>query len=131
LAVDKTGTITQGLPKVVGITEVASHSKGEILRRAAAINCHSEHPLATAIVTEAQIRKVAYVPATDYVSITGQGAQASVDGHPHFIGNHRMAHEAGVCTPDVEVLLASIEAQGHSLAILGHFPHGDCKGEIL
>ena len=131
LAVDKTGTITQGLPKVVGITEVASHSKGEILRRAAAINCHSEHPLATAIVTEAQIRKVAYVPATDYVSITGQGAQASVDGHPHFIGNHRMAHEAGVCTPDVEVLLASIEAQGQSLAILGHFPHGDCKGEIL
>jgi Cd2+/Zn2+-exporting ATPase len=131
LAVDKTGTITQGKPQVVGITEVGGLSKGEILRRAAAINSHSEHPLATAIVTEAQIRKVVYEPAMDYVSITGQGAQANVDGHPHFIGNHRMAHEAGICTPEVEVLLTSIEAKGQSLAILGHIPHGDCKGEIL
>jgi Cd2+/Zn2+-exporting ATPase len=131
LAVDKTGTITQGKPQVVGITEVGGLSKGEILRRAAAINSHSEHPLATAIVTEAHIRKVVYVPAMDYVSITGQGAQASVDGHPHFIGNHRMAHEAGICTPEIEVLLTSIEAKGQSLAILGHIPHGDCKGEIL
>jgi Cd2+/Zn2+-exporting ATPase len=131
LAVDKTGTITQGKPQVVGITEVGGISKGEILRRAAAINSHSEHPLATAIVTEAHIRKVVYAPAMDYVSITGQGAQASVDGHPHFIGNHRMAHEAGICTPEIEVLLTSIEAKGQSLAILGHIPHGDCKGEIL
>lgn len=131
LAVDKTGTITQGQPQVVSITEVGSLSKGEILRRAAAINSHSEHPLATAIVAEARTRKVAFESATDYVSITGQGAQATVDGHPHFIGNHRMAHEAGICTPEVEAILAEIEAKGQSLAVLGHLPHGDCKGEIL
>ena len=131
LAVDKTGTITQGQPQVVGITPVGDLSEEEILRRAAAINTHSEHPLATAIVTAARSRNVAFEPATDYVSITGQGAQASVDGHPHFIGNHKMAHEAGVCTPEVEAILATIEAKGQSLAVIGHLPHGECKGEIL
>ncbi|MES2437420.1 MAG: heavy metal translocating P-type ATPase [Verrucomicrobiota bacterium] len=131
LAVDKTGTITQGQPKVVGISPVGDLSEEEILRRAAAINTHSEHPLATAIVAEARSRSLTFESAADYVSITGQGAQASVDGHPHFIGNHKMAHEAGVCTPEVEAILATIEAKGQSLAVIGHLPHGECKGEVL
>ena len=131
LAVDKTGTITQGQPKVVGITPVDELPEEEVLRRAAAINTHSEHPLATAIVAEARSRNLTFESAADYVSITGQGAQASVDGHPHFIGNHKMAHEAGVCTPEVEAILATIEAKGQSLAVIGHLPHGECKGEIL
>ena len=131
LAVDKTGTITQGSPQVVGITPVGDLSEEELLRRAAAINTHSEHPLATAIVTAARARNVAFEPASDYASVTGQGAQATVDGHPHFIGNHKMSHETGVCTPEVEAILATIEGKGQSLAVLGHLPHGDCKGEIL
>lgn len=131
LAVDKTGTITQGKPQVVGITPIGGLSEEEILRRAAAINTHSEHPLATAIVTAARSRNVAFESAADYVSITGQGAQAKVDGHPHFIGNHKMAHEAGVCSPEIETILSGIESKGQSLAVLGHLPHGDCKGEVL
>lgn len=131
LAVDKTGTITRGKPEVVGITALGGLSEGEILRRAASINVHSEHPLAVAIVTTARLRNVVFESAEDYVSITGQGAQAAVDNHPHFIGNHRMAHEAGICSPAIEAILAGIEAKGQSLAVLGHLPHGDCKGEIL
>jgi Cd2+/Zn2+-exporting ATPase len=42
-----------------------------------------------------------------------------------------MAHEAGICSPEIESILADIEAKGQSLAVLGHLPHGDCKGEIL
>mgnify|MGYP005847681789 CR=1 FL=1 len=131
LAVDKTGTITQGKPQVVGITPVGDLTDEEILRRAAAINTHSEHPLATAIGAAARSRKVPFESAPDYVSITGQGAQATVDGHPHFIGNHKMAHEAGVCSPEIEAILSGIESQGQSLAVVGHLPHGDCKGEVL
>jgi Cd2+/Zn2+-exporting ATPase len=131
LAVDKTGTITRGKPEVVGITALGGLSEEEILRRAASINIHSEHPLAVAIVTAARSRNVVFESAEDYVSITGQGAQAAVDNHPHFIGNHRMAHEAGICSPAIEAILAGIEAKGQSLAVLGHLPHGDCKGEIL
>jgi Cd2+/Zn2+-exporting ATPase len=131
LAVDKTGTITQGKPQVVGITPVAALTEDEILRRAAAINTHSEHPLAVAIVDAAKSRGISFEAAAEYQSITGQGARAVLDGHLYFIGNHRMAHEAGVCSPEVEALLAEIEAKGQSLAVLAHAPHGDCKGEIL
>ncbi|MEK7952661.1 heavy metal translocating P-type ATPase [Luteolibacter soli] len=131
LAVDKTGTITRGKPEVVGVSPVAGLSEEEILRRAAAINSHSGHPLAAAIVEAARARALAFDPAPDYVSVTGQGARATIDGHPHFIGNHRMAHEAGICTPEVEQLLAGIESKGQSLAVLGHAPHEGCKGEIL
>jgi len=131
LAVDKTGTITRGKPEVVGIHSFAGFPEDEILRRAAAINAHSEHPLALAIVDAARQRGISSGDTVDYTSVTGRGARATLEGHPHFIGNHRMAHEAGVCTPEVEAVLAEIEAKGQSLAVLGHAPHDDCKGEIL
>jgi len=131
LAVDKTGTITQGKPKVVGISSPGSATEEEILRLAASINAHSEHPLAMAIVVEAGLREIEFEAASDYQSVTGQGARATINGHIHFIGNHRMAHEAGVCTPEVEAMLAEIESKGQSLAVLGHAPHGDCKGEVI
>ncbi len=131
LAVDKTGTITQGKPQVTGITTVGELSEEEILRFAASINSHSEHPLAVAIVDAAHARNLNFEPAENYLSVTGQGARANIGGHPHFIGNHRMAHETGVCTPEIEAILAGIEAKGQSLAILGHAPHEGCAGKIL
>jgi Cd2+/Zn2+-exporting ATPase len=131
LAVDKTGTITQGKPQVTGVTPVGETPEEEILRFAAAINSHSEHPLAVAIVNAARSRNLIFPAATDYQSFTGQGARAVINGHPYFIGNHRMAHEAGVCTPEVESLLSEIESKGQSLAVLGHAPHEGCAGKIL
>jgi Cd2+/Zn2+-exporting ATPase len=131
LAVDKTGTITRGKPQVVGVQPVTDLTEEEILRRAAAINTHSEHPLAVAIVEAARARGIAFDSAPDYLSVTGQGARATIDGHPHFIGNHRMAHEAGVCSPEIEALLSGIESKGQSLAVLGHAPHEGCAGEVL
>jgi Cd2+/Zn2+-exporting ATPase len=131
LAVDKTGTITQGKPQVVGVRPVTDLSEEEILRRAAAINTHSEHPLAVAIVEAARARGIAFDSARNYLSVTGQGARATIDGHPHFIGNHRMAHEAGVCSREIEALLSGIESKGQSLAVLGHAPHDRCAGEVL
>ena len=131
LAVDKTGTITQGKPQVTGITALGKLSEKEVLRLAASINNHSEHPLAVAIVDAANSRNLSFEPAADYRSVTGQGARATIGGHPYFIGNHRMAHEVGVCTPEIEAILSGIEAQGQSLAVLGHAPHEGCVGEIL
>ena len=131
LAMDKTGTITQGKPQVVGITTSSELTDDEILRLAASINSHSEHPLATAIVDAANSRNLSFEPASAYLSVTGQGARATIGGHPHFIGNHKMAHEAGVCTPEIEAILSGIEAKGQSLAVLGHAPHEGCSGKIL
>ncbi len=131
LAVDKTGTITRGKPQVVAIISRSNLSEVEILARAAAINSHSEHPLAMAITEAARARNLSIPPVTDYASVTGRGATASIDGHPHFIGNHKMTHDTGLCGSEVEAVLARIEEKGQSLAVIGHAPHDRCAGEIL
>ncbi|MCF7787812.1 MAG: cadmium-translocating P-type ATPase [Prosthecobacter sp.] len=131
LAVDKTGTITQGRPQVTGIISISDMTEDEVLRRAAAIDAHSEHPLAKAVVIAAQAKGITWVESTQYQSVTGRGATAVIDGHPHFIGNHKMAHELGICSPEIEGRLTEIENQGQSLAILGHTPHEGCAGAVL
>jgi Cd2+/Zn2+-exporting ATPase len=131
LAVDKTGTITQGRPQVTGVIPIGDITEEEIMRRAAAIDAHSEHPLAKAVVAAAQAKGITWSESTQYQSVTGRGATAIIAGHPHFIGNHKMAHELGLCSPEIEARLAEIEGKGQSLAILGHTPHEGCKGEVL
>jgi Cd2+/Zn2+-exporting ATPase len=72
-----------------------------------------------------------FTPADNYQSRIGRGAEAVIDSHPHFIGNHKMAHELGVCSAQVEARLAEIESRGQSLAVLGHTPHVGCEGKVL
>jgi Cd2+/Zn2+-exporting ATPase len=132
LALDKTGTITRGTPAVTDIISLSGNfDADEILRRAATIDTHSSHPLAQAVVNAAKARNIDFTPAENYASLTGRGANATIEGHPHFIGNHRLAHETGLCNPAIEARLADIEAKGQSLAVIGHYPHENCPGEIL
>ncbi|HEX2851673.1 MAG TPA: heavy metal translocating P-type ATPase [Opitutaceae bacterium] len=131
LAVDKTGTITEGKPKVQGVEVVGQVSEQDIMRIAAAIDAHSAHPLAKAVVQHAEEKQVKFARAENYQNRSGRGAEGVVDGHPHFVGNHRFAHELGVCNEDVERRLAAIESRGHSVVVVGHRPHDGCKGEVL
>ncbi|MBE2284649.1 MAG: cadmium-translocating P-type ATPase [Prosthecobacter sp.] len=130
LAVDKTGTITHGRPEVTAVIPLGL-TEHEALRLAAAIDAHSEHPLAQAVITAAKQRKIEWPEVSSFQSVTGRGATAVIDGHPHFIGNHTMAHGLGVCSPEIEARLAEIESRGESLAILGHTPHDGCAGTVL
>lgn len=131
LAVDKTGTITMGKPRVTEVIALADFTEQEVLSKAAAIDIHSNHPLARAVAIAAREKGVTFAPAENYQSKTGLGAEAVIDGHPYFIGNHKMAHELGVCTPEIERRLAEIESRGESLAVLGHRPHTGCEGAAL
>ena len=74
---------------------------------------------------------VSFPRSETYQSRTGRGAEARIDGHEYFVGNHRFAHELGVCTDEVERALAEIEKEGHSVVVVGHKPHGGEKGEVL
>ncbi|ODU23836.1 MAG: metal-transporting ATPase [Verrucomicrobia bacterium SCN 57-15] len=131
LAVDKTGTITEGKPRVQQVIPWNGKSQEEILRVAAAIDTHSEHPLAQAVVKYAEEKKIQFPRSENYQSKTGRGAEAQIDGHLYFVGNHRFAHESAVCSDELEKKLAELEAQAMSVVIVGHKPHQDCKGEVL
>jgi Zn2+/Cd2+-exporting ATPase len=131
LAVDKTGTITEGKPRVLGVELLGSATLSQVLGVAAAIDEHSAHPLAKAVVAHAQEQKVSYDRASNYQARSGRGAEGVIDGHAYFVGNHRFAHELGVCSESVETRLAAIEAQGQSVVVVGHRPHDGCKGEVL
>jgi Cd2+/Zn2+-exporting ATPase len=131
LAVDKTGTITEGRPTVQGVEIVGQHTEEEILRIAAAIDVHSSHPLAAAVVEHVKGRGIKFERGRDYQNHSGRGAQAMIDGHPFFVGNHRFAHELGVCSEDIERRLEKIESKGQSVIVVGHRPHDECKGEVL
>ncbi len=131
LAVDKTGTITEGKPKVQGVELVNAQSASDVLRIAAAIDDHSAHPLAKAVVAYAKEQKVAFDRAENYQNRSGRGAEGNLDGHSYFVGNHRFAHELGVCNEDIERRLAVIEGQGQSVVVVGHRPHDGCKGEVI
>lgn len=131
LAVDKTGTITEGKPQVTKIVTVNSKDEMEIIRIAAAIDTHSDHPLAKAVTQYAESKQVAFTRCENYQALNGRGAEGDLDGHRYFVGNHRFAHELGVCTPEIEQQLAEIEAEAQSVVVVGHKPHADCKGEVL
>ncbi len=131
LAVDKTGTITEGKPRVTKVVIMKSKDESEIVRIAAAIDTHSEHPLAQAVVAYANEKKIPFPRSENYRAQNGRGAEATIDGHEYFVGNHRFTHELAVCSPEIEKQLAEIEADAQSVVIVGHKPHGGCKGEVL
>jgi Cu+-exporting ATPase len=95
LVVDKTGTLTEGKPALVGVETANGFSDRELLSLAAAVERHSEHPLAHAIVTAAA-EKGEINPAEDFDSQTGLGVSATVDGRAVVIGNGAQMERVGI-----------------------------------
>lgn len=131
LALDKTGTITEGKPRVTKVHVLEARSEEKIVRIAAAIDAHSEHPLGQAVTAYAQKQKIDFVRSENYKAHSGRGATARIDNHDYFLGNHRFTHELAVCSEEIERLLAEIEGEAQSVVVVGHMPHPGCKGEVL
>lgn len=98
LLVDKTGTLTEGKPKVVAIEPFSGITEADLLRLAAAVERPSQHPLAAAIIAEAEARNIAVETATDFDAPTGKGVIGTVDGRRVAIGNPAYLSELGVDT---------------------------------
>jgi Cu+-exporting ATPase len=96
LVVDKTGTLTEGKPRVTAIRPIAGITESDLLRLSASLERASEHPLATAIVQSALERKLELGEATDFNSPIGKGVTGKVDGQSLVIGNRRFLHEIGI-----------------------------------
>ena len=96
LVVDKTGTLTEGKPRVVAVVPAQGLSETEILLLAASLERSSEHPLAAAIVAAARGRSHTLKDPTNFASITGKGVTGSVDGHAVALGNAKLMEDLGV-----------------------------------
>jgi Cu+-exporting ATPase len=96
LLVDKTGTLTEGHPAVTAVEAHGTADTDEVLRLAAAVERASEHPLAMAIVAEAERRNIAIPPATDFADQAGQGVAATVEGRRVVLGNARFLEDQRV-----------------------------------
>ena len=96
LIVDKTGTLTEGKPKLVAVLPEKGHDEAEVLRLAASLERGSEHPLAEAIVRGAEERNVEMADAKDFEAITGKGVKGVVDGYAVALGNAKLISDMGL-----------------------------------
>lgn len=96
LIVDKTGTLTEGKPRLVAVLPESNHDEIEVLRLAATLEKGSEHPLAEAIVSGAEARNVTLGQASDFEAVTGKGVKGFVDGKPVALGNAKLLQELGL-----------------------------------
>ena len=96
LIVDKTGTLTEGKPRLVAVLPESDHDETEVLRLAATLEKGSEHPLAEAIVSGAEARNVMLGKADDFEAVTGKGVKGVVDGKPVALGNAKLLEELGL-----------------------------------
>jgi Zn2+/Cd2+-exporting ATPase len=118
-AFDKTGTLTKGALVVARIASFDSQGENALLRRAASVAHFSTHPLARAIVAEAEKRNLPITSkATDFLNVPGLGMEASVDGNRILVGSRRLLHDRGIALPaiestnDAEVWIANDRALG-------------------
>src|SRR3546814_10334810 len=96
LVIDKTGTLTEGKPKLVAIETVGGWAEDALLALAAAVEARSEHPLAHAIAVAAEERTLSIGRVEDFASQTGQGVSAMVDDRDVVIGNTAQMERVGV-----------------------------------
>ena len=111
---DKTGTITNGKPKVVDIQVFNDYSKEEVLKVAASIEKHSEHPLGKAIVEEAEKQEFEVLPIEQFQSISGMGIQGIVDGKEVLLGNHLLLQNKEIAVDDFNTVIDEVASQGQT-----------------
>jgi Cu+-exporting ATPase len=114
LVVDKTGTLTEGKPKLVSVVALAT-DEPELLRLAATLERGSEHPLAAAIVRGAEERGVTLAEATDFASATGRGVQGIVDGRRVALGNAQHMKDLSVDVTRAEARAEEMRADAQTV----------------
>jgi len=121
--VDKTGTLTEGKPKLVSIVPAGGHNEGEILKAAASLERGSEHPLASAILAGAKERGIELAATEQFESITGKGVRGLVGGRTVALGTDRLLTDQGIDSTSLREQAESLRQDGQTvmfIAIDGH-----------
>jgi len=119
LVVDKTGTLTEGKPKVTTLIAAPSFSESDLLTWAAALERPSEHPLAGAILAAAEAAGITMPNVAEFASITGIGVTGQIAGRHVALGNAKLMHDTGVTLADLETKADKLRASGATALYLG------------
>ena len=117
VAFDKTGTLTVGRPAVIDLIASGLDAE-ELLRTAASVEHFSQHPLARAIVEAAERRGLTRKPATEFQSITGGGARATVDARTWTVGSPVLMREQRIALDALDAQIAALQAEGKTVVVL-------------
>jgi P-type Cu+ transporter len=117
LVVDKTGTLTEGRPKLVTVEPAAGFEAGVLLRLAAGLERGSEHPLARAVLDAAQERGLTVPEARDFRSLTGKGVVGEVEGRKVALGNPALLEESGIDAGPVRPRLEALRGEGQTVLL--------------
>ena len=117
IALDKTGTITQGKPTLVATEVLATgQEESQVLRWASDMAGHSDHPVSKAIAQGLGIQGNGQLEG--FTALPGRGIEAKASGLSLMLGNHRLIEDRGLCSPQIEARLAVHEAQGRTVTML-------------
>jgi Cu+-exporting ATPase len=112
LVVDKTGTLTEGKPRVTAVVPAAGFDESTVLSFCASLEKSSEHPLAAAILSAATDRKVALQEFTNFASVTGKGVTGTIAGRQVAVGNAALLKDRGVASADLEARADTLRKDG-------------------
>jgi len=115
VALDKTGTITEGKPRLVDFKAWGGADEGRAKRLAMAMASRSDHPVSKAIAAGLALEAPA---VDDFKALAGRGVEGTVEGARLLLGNHRVMHERGLCGPELEAELSRHESQGQTITML-------------
>jgi P-type Cu+ transporter len=118
VVVDKTGTLTEGKPRLVSVTALDGFTEAAVLRLAASLERSSEHPLAAPIVSGAEERGLSLATADDFKSMTGQGVTGRIDGRTVALGNEHMMRELGVAIDSTATAVDAQRKDGHTVMLV-------------
>ena len=120
IAMDKTGTLTEGRPQVVEIVALGNRSEGDVLRLAAALEARSEHPIARAILARATESGIAAQPAEAVQAITGRGMTGRVSGRDVWLGSRRYLDERAISSPAILERAGALSDAGRTIVAVGN-----------
>ncbi|WP_438390207.1 heavy metal translocating P-type ATPase [Caballeronia sp. DA-9] len=118
LALDKTGTITHGKPVQTDYEELSGLGHARNRRIAAGLAARSDHPVSQSIARAAENDRVKLFPVDEFEAIPGRGVRGVVEGRSYSLGNHRLAEEAGLCSPSIKQRIDALEREGKTVVTL-------------
>ncbi len=119
LVIDKTGTLTEGKPRLTEIVRGPGFEEEDVLRLAASLESGSEHPLAAAIVNLARERRLELQPLREFQSVTGKGVRGSIEAHDVLIGSERFLRESKIELGELVRKSDSLRARGNTTIFVG------------